>query len=170
MTTPFKDDYAFGLTVHTANGHKVISHGGGIEGFNTFLAYYPDDKMTVAVLANLNGSAPEQIAGQLAAIAHGENVQLPTERKEVTVSPKILAEYAGTYELSPGFDLVVTLEGTQLMSQATGQPKVQLFAESETKFFLKVVDAQVEFFRNDKGAVTHLMLHQGGRDMKAPRK
>jgi CubicO group peptidase (beta-lactamase class C family) len=170
MTTPFKDDYAFGLTVHTANGHKVISHGGGIEGFNTFLAYYPEDKMTVAVLANLNGSAPEQIAGKLAAIAHGENVQLPSERKEIAVSPKILALYGGTYVLAPGFDLVVTLEGTQLMSQATGQPKVQLFAESETKFFLKVVDAQVEFLRNGKGAVTHLMLHQGGRDMKAPRK
>jgi len=170
MTTPFKDDYAFGLTVHTANGHKVISHGGGIEGFNTFLAYYPDDKMTVAVLANLNGSAPEQIAGQLAAIARGESVQLPSERKEITVSPKILADYAGTYELAPGFDLVVTLEGTQLMSQATGQPKVALFAETETKFFLKVVDAQIEFFRDDHGAVTHLMLHQGGRDMKAPRK
>jgi CubicO group peptidase (beta-lactamase class C family) len=170
MTTPFKDDYAFGLTVHTANGHKVISHGGGIEGFNTFLAYYPDDKMTVVVLANLNGSAPEQIAGQLAAIAHGENVQLPSERKEITVSPKILADYAGTYELAPGFDLVVTLQGTQLMSQATGQPKVQLFAETETKFFLKVVDAQIEFFGDDKGAVTHLILHQSGRDMKAPRK
>jgi len=170
MTTPFKDDYAFGLTVHTTKGHKVIGHGGGIEGFNTFLAYYPDDKMTVVVLANLNGSAPEQIAGQLAAIAHNENVQLPSERKEITVSPKTLADYTGTYELAPGFDLVVTLEGTQLMSQATGQPKVQLFAESETKFFLKVVDAQVEFFRDDKGAVTHLMLHQGGRDMKAPRK
>jgi len=170
MTTPFKDDYAFGLSVHTTNGHKVISHGGGIEGFNTFLAYYPDDKMTVAVLANLNGSAPEQIAGQLAAIAHGEAVQLPSERKEISVSPKILAEYAGTYQLAPAFDLVITVEGEKLMSQATGQPKVQLFAESETKFFLKVVDAQIEFFRDNKGAVTHLMLHQGGRDMKAPRK
>ena len=45
-----------------------------------------------------------------------------------------------------------------------------MFAESGTKFFLRVVDAQVEFFRNDKGLVTHLVLHQGGRDMKAPRK
>src|SRR5580704_18443146 len=34
MTTPFKNDYAFGLAVHAVNGHKVIEHGGGIEGFN----------------------------------------------------------------------------------------------------------------------------------------
>jgi CubicO group peptidase (beta-lactamase class C family) len=53
MTTPFKHNYAFGLAVHTVNGHKVIEHGGGIEGFNTELAYYPEDKMTVVVLAFL---------------------------------------------------------------------------------------------------------------------
>jgi len=151
MTTPFKQDYAFGLSVRTVNGRKMISHGGGIEGFNTMLAYYPEDKMTVAVLANLNGQAPDQIATMLAAIAHGEKVQLPSERKEISVAPKILAEYAGTYELAPDFKVVMTVEGDQLMTQATGQPKFPMFAEAETKFFLKVVDAQVEFFRNDKG-------------------
>jgi CubicO group peptidase (beta-lactamase class C family) len=170
MTTPFKNDYAFGLAVHTANGHKVIEHGGGIEGFNTSLAYYPEDKLTVVVLANLNGQAPEAIAGKLAAMAHGENVVLPSERKEITVSPAILEKYVGTYELMPNFDLVMTLEGGQFMTQATGQPKFPLFAESETKFFLKVVDAEVEFFKNDKGEVTHLILHQGGHDVKGTKK
>src|SRR5664280_2082957 len=43
---------------NTVNGHKVISHAGGIEGFNTLLAYYPEDKLTVVVLANLNGQGP----------------------------------------------------------------------------------------------------------------
>ena len=170
MTTPFKNDYAFGLGVHTANGHRLIDHGGGIEGFNTFLAYYPEDKLTVVVLANLNGQAPDAIASKLAAVAHGENVVLPSERKEVTVSPAILAKYVGTYKLMPDFDIVMTLEGGQLMTQATGQPKFPLFAESETKFFLKVVDAEVEFFKNDKGEVTHLILHQGGQDVKGTKK
>src|SRR5580693_9016510 len=59
MTTPFKHDYAFGLGVHTTAGHKVIEHNGGIEGFNTDLAYYPDDQLTVVVLGNLNGPAGE---------------------------------------------------------------------------------------------------------------
>jgi CubicO group peptidase (beta-lactamase class C family) len=170
MITPFKNDYAFGLAVRTVAGRKVIDHGGGIEGFNTHLAYYPEDKLTVAVLGNLNGSAPGDMAGKLGAVAHGDKVQLPTERKETTVSPKILADYVGTYELSPTFSVVMTLEGGQLMTQATQQPKFPLFAESDTKFFLKVVDAQVEFFRDEKGAVTHMVLHQGGRDAKAPRK
>jgi len=170
MTTPFKSDYAFGLGVRTVNGRKVIDHGGGIEGFNTHLAYYPEDKLTVVVLANLNGSAPGDMAGKLGAVAHGDKIQLPSERKEITVSPKILADYVGTYELSPTFSIVMTLEDGQLMTQATRQPKFPLFAESDTKFFLKVVDAQVEFFRDEKGAVTHIVLHQNGRDAKGPRK
>ena len=170
MTTPFKNDYAFGLAVHAVNGHKVIEHGGGIEGFNTDIAYYPEDKVTVVVLANLNGGVPETIANALAQVAHGEKVVLPSERKEITVSPAVLGAYVGTYQLTPDFAIVVTFEGVQLMAQATGQPKFPLFAESETKFFLKVVDAEVEFFKNEKGEVTHLILHQGGQDQKGTKK
>jgi tetratricopeptide (TPR) repeat protein len=110
----------------------------------------------------------EYIAKKLAAVVHGEKVNLPaaTATKEITVSPSVLESYVGTYELTPPFNIVVTLEDGQLMMQVTGQLKVPLLAESETKFFLKVVDAQVEFFKNEKGEVTHLMLHQNGRDTK----
>ena len=170
MTTPFKNDYACGLAVSMVKGRKVIEHGGGIEGFNTQLSYYPDDKLTVIVLGNLNGSGPSGIATKIAALAHGEKVVLTEERKEVVVPAKILADYVGSYELAPGFLFVVTLEGNQLVTQITGQPKVPIFAESETMFFPKVVDAEIEFFKNEKGQVTYLVLHQGGRDTKALKK
>ena len=169
MTTPFKDDYACGLGVRTVGGHKVIDHGGGIEGFNTFLAYYPDDKLTVVALGNLNGDAPQQIAAHLAGVAHGEKVELASERKEITVAPKILEQYVGTYELAPKVNMMIRLEDGQLISQMSGQGKVPLFAKSETRFFPKVVDAEIEFGKDDQGAVAHLVLHQGGRDMKATR-
>lgn len=170
MTTPFLHDYVCGLGVSTVKGHKVIEHGGGIEGFNTQLSYYPEDRLTVVVLGNLNGSAPGEIAPKMAALAHGETVVLPTERREIAVPAKILAQYVGSYELAPDFVMVVTLEGDQLMTQATGQPKIPIFAESETTFFLKVVDAQLEFFKSEKGQVTHLVLHQGGREIKGVKK
>jgi CubicO group peptidase (beta-lactamase class C family) len=169
MTTPFKQDYAFGLGVSTQNGHKMIAHDGGIQGFNTSLAYFPDDKLVVAVLANLNGPVG-QIAGNLAKVAHGEKVVLPTERKEIKVSSEILKRYVGTYELTPKFSLAITLEDGQLISQGTNQGKVPMFAESETMFFLKLVDAQIEFVKNEKGEVTNLVLHQNGRDVKGVKK
>lgn len=170
MTTPFQHDYACGLGVRMVNGHKLIEHGGGIEGFNTQLSYYTEDKLTVVVLGNLNGSAPNDIATKLAALAHGEKVVLASERKEIAVPPKILAKYVGSYELHPDLVLVVTLENGQLMAQPTGQPKAPIFAESETKFFLKVVDAQIEFFKNENGEVTHLVRHQGGMDTTGVKK
>jgi hypothetical protein len=92
------------------------------------------------------------------------------ERKEISVSPEILAKYVGVYELQPGADVTITLEGGQLFGQITGQQKFPLFAESETVFFLKVADAQNEFIKDDKGAVTHLIIRQGPNEVKAPRK
>ncbi len=68
MTTPFKENYAFGLVVTNTNGHKKVEHGGGIEGFNTDVAYWPDERLAVIVLGNLNGGAPGEIAKKLAAV------------------------------------------------------------------------------------------------------
>ena len=147
----------------------MIQHGGGIDGFNTFLAYYPDNKLTVAVLANLNGQTPTQIATKLADLAHGGVVQLTSERKEITLPAATLSKYVGTYELAPGVNMMIRLAGDRLTTQLTGQQQFPIFAESETKFFLKVVDAQVEFFTDASGAVTHAVMYQNGRERKVPR-
>jgi CubicO group peptidase (beta-lactamase class C family) len=167
MTAPFKGDYALGLAIHTGK-RKVYSHGGGIEGFNTQLAYYPETQVTVVALANLNGGAPADIVAKLGALVHGESITLTDERKEISVPRDVLERYVGTYALSPQMNVMVTLDGDQLMTQATGQQRVPAFAESRTRFFLKVVDAQWEFLEAD-GKVTHLVLYQGGHEMKAPR-
>jgi hypothetical protein len=58
----------------------------------------------------------------------------------------------------------------QLVTQATNQPKFPVFPESQTKLFLEVVDAQVEFFTDDKGWVSYMILHQNGRDIKGVKK
>ncbi len=171
MTSPFKNDYAFGLTVRTDKGRKIIEHNGGIEGFNTELVYYPEEKLTVAVLGNLNSPAPAQIATTLAAVAHGETVRLQSERKEITLDREILARYVGAYQIGPGpAVMLITLDGTQLISQLTNQGPIPIFAQSETMFFPKVVDAQLEFSGSDaEGRATQMTLHQNGRDITAKR-
>jgi hypothetical protein len=88
-------------------------------------------------------------------------------RKEVQVDTAILQKYVGVYELAPNFLLTVTLEDGKLMTQATGQSKVQVFPESKTKFFLKVTDAQIEFLKDDSGNVNSLRLYQGGQIVPA---
>ena len=51
--------------------------------------------------------------------------------------------------------------------QATGQEKFPVFAESEAKFFLKVVDAQISFVEDDSGAIVSLILYQNGANQPA---
>jgi hypothetical protein len=97
----------------------------------------------------------------------GNQMGAPAARTEVKVAEKILKQYVGDYELQPGFVLSVTQEGTQLSTQATGQVKVEVYPESETKFFLKVVDAQIEFVKDESGKVTKLILYQNGQRLEA---
>ncbi len=128
------------------------------------LEFFADDKGTVTyVVLHQNG---RDVKG----MRKSSVVTTAPARKEISVAPAVLEKYVGDYELAPGFVITMTVENGQLMTQATGQPKFPLYAEAENKFFLKVVDAQVEFFKDETGKVSYLMLHQGGRDMKAPKK
>lgn len=92
---------------------------------------------------------------------------LPSPKKAADVDPKIYDLYTGDYELAPNFIITILRRGDRLISQATGQAEVELFPESETRFFLKVVDAQVDFIKDAAGKVTGLVLHQGGQDLPA---
>jgi serine-type D-Ala-D-Ala carboxypeptidase/endopeptidase len=96
-------------------------------------------------------------------------VQTTSERKEIPLPIATLSKYVGTYELAPGANMMIRLVGDHLTTQLTGQQQIPIFAESETKFFLKVVDAQVEFFTDASGAVTHAVMYQNGVERKVPR-
>lgn len=170
MTTPFKNNYAFGLAVSERKGRKVVQHEGGIEGFNTSLAYYPEDKLTVIALANLNGNAVSEITAELADVMHGEPVRLPSERKEIELSPDALSRYVGTYEFPNGTKMLVTLIDKQLYTKLGSQPQIRIYPESNKLFFTKMVNAEIEFVTDRNGTVTDLILHQNGMDETAPRK
>jgi CubicO group peptidase (beta-lactamase class C family) len=93
---------------------------------------------------------------------------IPAHR-EIKLSADVLSNYVGEYQLAPGFTLTVSLDGDKIMTQATGQGKVEIYPETETKFFLKVVDAQLDFVKDDTGKCVKVILHQGGRDIEGKR-
>jgi Domain of unknown function (DUF3471) len=85
------------------------------------------------------------------------------------VSPDVLRQYVGVCQLAANAIITMTLDGDQLETQMTGQPKFPVFPEADNRFFLKVVDAQFEFVKDASGKVTRLILHQGGQDASAPK-
>ena len=98
------------------------------------------------------------------------NKPLPAEKVAIEVEPEVLSRYVGTYTIKEGFDLVVTFEDGSLMSQATGQPKLKLHAETPVKFFLKEAPASLEFVLDETGEVVSCTLFQAGSQISAPRK
>lgn len=169
MTTPFKEDYGFGVIIHDDGGHKQISHAGGINGFGTALAWYPQDRIAIVVLDNIGGSgAAYTLMTQLAAVTLGRPVVLASERKEVPADPRVLARYAGRYQMPMGV-MEISQDGDHLFAQMGKQPKLPIFMESEGTFFTRQVDAQITFTAAGDQPATAMVLHQGGRDMTAPR-
>jgi hypothetical protein len=165
MTTPNQDTYALGIEVQQIAGHKVYVHGGAIEGFKTSLAYFPDDNVTIVVLSNL-GAAVEKMTDGLAAILFGIPVELAPETAalpaEVTLPVKLLQDYVGAYRFSPALTIVITLSGNQLISQADGQLRVPLYAESETTFSTRITEGEIEFNRDAAGKVISMTLYHNG--------
>jgi len=93
------------------------------------------------------------------------NKAVPADREVFVLNPVDFDPFVGEYELAPGFLIKVWREENNYKAQATGQPSFDIYPESATKFFLNVVDAQIEFSRNEQGEVSSLTLHQGGRAM-----
>ena len=91
------------------------------------------------------------------------------ESPAAEVDPATLAAYAGKYEVAPGFVLTITTADGKLYGQATGQPQFTLDPVSEAKFRIAVVGAEIDFVKDAGGAVTGLILHQGGHDTPAKR-
>ncbi len=96
------------------------------------------------------------------------NKPVPTH-SELKLAPEILSRYIGDYELMPGFVLTVTVEGDRIYTKATGQGRIEIYPESETKFFVKVVEASLEFVADESGKYNKVILHQGGQDMEGKR-
>ena len=168
MFTPVQRDYGYGLMLAPMVNHKQIGHGGGIFGFTTYIARFPDDDAFVVVLSNFTGGNMQSVARDLAGTLFGEKVELPGEKKTVAVDSKILDRYAGVYQAGP-MTLTVTNESGHLMIEPKGQQKVEAFASSETEFFLKPVDATITFVPGDNGNAKEIQVKQGGSTMTGKR-
>jgi CubicO group peptidase (beta-lactamase class C family) len=87
------------------------------------------------------------------------------ESGPVTVDAKVFDTYVGEYELRPGFVMRVYREGEKFMTQMTNQNAIEIFAESETTFYPKVIQAKLTFLKDAEGKVTSLRLNQGEREI-----
>jgi hypothetical protein len=97
----------------------------------------------------------------LNAVRISGTVAAPRARTAVALPIEKLSPLVGAYDMQGGATMTIALEGDHLTTQLSGQPAFRIFAESDSTFFLRVVDATLQFDRNASGTVTGVMLRQG---------
>ena len=106
-----------------------------------------------------NAETPAPVAGK----------PTPADRKEVTLDNATLDRYAGSYKLGDTMLFTVKREGKYLQAQLTGQQFIEMYPESDTKFFYKAIDAQLEFKPDAGGGAESVTLFQNGQVVTMPR-
>ena len=165
MLTPQIGGWGLGLELRGKNQSARFGHGGGNEGYRCLMVAYNDSGQGAVVMTNSdNGYALAEEIIRSIAKEYGWFEYLPKEKVIVSVDSKIYAGYAGQYQIAPNYFLNITNESGKLFGQMTGQPKSELFAESETDFFLKESETEIKFVKNTQGKVTGLVSRERDRD------
>lgn len=167
LTTPVRDQYAFGVFVVEAGGNTTIAHSGGLDGFNTYMAYDPARRMSVIVLGNLNGPAPDLLGASLLALVREGTSPREGKPRAAALAPETLQAYVGVYDLTATSSITVTIAKGRLMSQATGQDAIALNPGFADVFHPREAGGQITFTRDASGNVAGLVLYQDGRDQIA---
>jgi CubicO group peptidase (beta-lactamase class C family) len=179
MYTPVRDDYAYGWFIDDVNGHRVIGHGGGIDGFLTDYLRIPDLDLVVVTWSNNAGLDPAPIGRAAVTAALGGDLEPVDEPAVVAIDAAAAARMTGSYRLDDAsreaaaglgvppeviesvLTIDVTFEGERLTIKPVGQPAFPLEASSPTTFLAIEIGVTVEVTLPAEGPASGLTLTQG---------
>ncbi len=176
MTTPYvlnsgkKTNYGFGLTIDKQNGLDRFQHGGADVSHRSQFMVFPTVRGAVVCLSN-NAAISQEIPSKVAELFFADVMEIKNDdafnydQVYEGFIPESFDEFSGRYalEIDPNFVMEFIREGNKYYTQATGQPKFEVFPGSDSTFFLKVVKAGVTFHKEKEGNVNSLTLHQNGK-------
>jgi hypothetical protein len=95
--------------------------------------------------------------------------ELPFRYRREPVKPdaKIYDQYVGLYRYKPGKIFRIIKEDNRLYSQYKQKPLLEVFPESETKFFFRAFDGDITFIKNNKGKVVELIYRIEKKNLRA---
>lgn len=156
----FENEYAQGLTVTSYKGLREVSHGGSTAGYQTFLARFPDERLSIAVLSNVTSSGPARLAHDVAEIFLAGKLKEPAKPVPAAVPAEALRKFVGVYR-EPLTDAAVRVgldkEGKALL--IAGQAVV---AVSENTF-VSADGGRQAVFEAGSGSVPLRMRESDGR-------
>jgi D-alanyl-D-alanine carboxypeptidase len=175
MTSPEKvaGTYGYGLVMDSLGGRPRVQHGGGINGFNSMLQYYPADTLSIAILANTNGPWADRVANNIARAALALPLVAPPPRLlDLATTADERARIAGTYRLAlPNgrtLELRVFERDGKVLAQGQDQPEIPLRYQGNSTFGASF-DQSMRLTFAPGNPAPKVTLRQGGATIDGPR-
>ena len=162
-------NYGFGWWITEKEGiGKVVYHAGNSNGFETHFERHLDSDKTIIILQNFDATTPAIEA--IDAILYNQPLHFVASRKEIQLSENELKKFEGNYAINENVIFNIFLNDFVLYAQLSGQSAIELIAETQNKFFVKKVDVQFEFIRNENDTIIKMNILQNGNKMEAIKK
>ena len=154
------------------NGEYALLHEGGEWGVSTIAVVLPESKCGIVIFTNSDNGDEVYTRIIKNYFNHGKEILNKLSGKSydpesieiIQVVPEILLSYTGSYYIE-SFKMSVDIlyEGKALKLRSPYNT-LELYAQSETKFFMKDDDFRVEFVKNDSNKTSGIMvIYQGGK-------
>ena len=142
---------------------RIIGHSGSQSGTSTQLFIFWDKKIAVTVISNTANAWNNvfSLTDRLAdALMRPEELNKPL-KQVVNISNQILERYVGTYKFESGTVINLRRIGNEFIGEIDGNGEFKIYPESETDFFLRNMDIQIEFESNSHKAKQLSFIQNG---------
>ncbi|WP_280525528.1 DUF3471 domain-containing protein [Pedobacter suwonensis] len=157
-----KNGAALGVFVEDYDGVKYFGHGAGNAGFTGgYYGSFEGGNGLIVMVNSDNGEIVQELINSISKVYGFKGLNKTKKVTLAAVPDQDLDLYLGNYQLTPKLVLTVSREGKKVFVQATGQPRIEAFAESNNKFFFKTIQASMEFVKDQNGLITELIFIQG---------
>ncbi len=163
---PDNASYGYGWGINEYRGQQVIEHNGGLHGFISQAARYPEQDVTVVLLTNITPPEVNINSNRIAEFLLWDNLDKQESRSLNASVSEDVSVYAGRYDFGGGMVMTITTQDNNLFAQLSGQQKFPIFPSAEGQYFWKVVEAKIHFVKNGDGVVEYANFEQNGQKLK----
>ena len=174
-----KIDYALGLSIGRYRGLKTVSHGGGDAGYRSYVLWFPEQELGIAVVSGLASFDSGGTANKVADAFLGDKMTPeaakapqrpapPTPRQYITLEPRALDQYVGHYKLNGGLGAEIRKKDGKLVAGVPGQGTAELHPLATNRFFIEQLNGEIEFLAKADSPL-RLKFTQEGSTMNGER-
>jgi CubicO group peptidase (beta-lactamase class C family) len=165
LTTGKTENYGYGWGLGDYRGQPFVHHGGGINGFSTFIAQFQQAPLSIIMLTNRAGFDVGNCGLRMARLVLGLP---PLVREPVVISAAAMERVTGTYAFNKRWPWVVTQQDDQLILKTDKEEK--LLPLSETAFYLADnPEGELHFSKEKAGKFQQLAIKSPLASLLAPR-